>query len=207
MPTRFSVSIALTDAALQLIYATHADLLRTPPSSVVGRIYSQGGVGRLRPQDANQVRAQGAYLRMVSVVEAYIDALSSHSFDLRVDRHDQLVRLLVAAAEAGADGTWELRKSAFESYHGVSLGSCKGWHAVDASHAVRNAIAHGLGSLTRRQRDQKTRSKVRNAGVVLVDDALWITDLSLVRCRDSSATFVRDVDEKVRVQLRLKARP
>ena len=201
MASPFRVPLAITDAALQLLYEAHADLMRTTAVPPVGRMKTSGVAGRLRAQDPNQVRAQGTYLRMVSVVEAFVDTLSSQAFRHRIDEQDDLVVALVNAAEARADTSWSERKSAFQTYHGVNLGSCHGWTAVESSHLVRNAIAHGLGSLTRRQANKGSRSKVRGAGVVLVDDVIWITDASLARCRDSSATFVRDVDAKVRRSL------
>ncbi|WP_460626704.1 hypothetical protein [Intrasporangium mesophilum] len=134
----------------------------------------------------------------MSIVEAYVDSLSSDLFQTRTVDTDQMIRNLIKAAEEEAENTWDTRKTAFRDYHLVPLGDCSSWSKIDAAIVVRNAIAHGLGSLTRRQRNRKDRQKVRDAKVGLTDDVIHVDGTSLSMLLGAADSFIRDVDRRVR---------
>jgi hypothetical protein len=144
------VPFAVTEEALRLLQATHADFTRLPMPPPRGRLRI-GTTTALGPYDFSQVRAQSEYLRLVSIVEAFVDTCCNHLFDLKTQGHDLFVSNLADAARDQASNSWEERKKAFATYHDVPLGSCAGYSDVAAAVQVRNAVAHGLGSLTRRQ--------------------------------------------------------
>jgi len=188
--------MALTEEAQQLLAATYADFDRATPARRIGRMVGSGPLGAY---DSNRVRCESAYLRLISIVEAYVDSLCSELFRQQTSHQGPMFRALVAAAEARASTNWDERKTAFNDYHSVSLSSCSRWSEVDAGIYVRNAIAHGLGSLTRRQRSQKVRSKIRSVDVAVVDNRLVLTDVALVRCLSFSNDFIRSIDTGVRL--------
>lgn len=195
-----SVLLEVTEAALHSLHETHADFMRTPSPSPVGRFTSAGGRGRIRWQGGPQVRTQGAYLRLVSIVEAFIDSLSSELFQERASDVDDMFRNLIRHAEEQSENSWETRKHAFRDYHQITLGDCSSWSKIDGAIIVRNAIAHGLGSLTRRQKNRKDRQKAREAKVRLIDDVIYVDKASLLTLLNASDAFIREVDSRIRAR-------
>jgi hypothetical protein len=191
-----TVPFGVTEEALRLLHATHGDFTRLPPPSRRGRLRA-GSSTALGPYDFAQVRAQSEYLRLVSIVEAFVDTCCNHLFDLKTQGHDMFVRNLAAAARDQASINWEERKSAFATFHHVPLGNCASYSDVAAAVQVRNAVAHGLGSLTRRQQNKKDMTKIASVGINFRNQALVIDARALDRCVRFSAAFVADVDARI----------
>ncbi|MBW8172606.1 hypothetical protein K0651_06025 [Ornithinimicrobium sp. Arc0846-15] len=139
---------------------------------------------------------------MVSIVEAYIDSLCSDLFQQRAKSADQMFKNLISDAEEASEHNWEARKNAFSKFHSISLSQCASWQTIASAIIVRNAIAHGLGSLTRRQKNKKDRGKVAGVFVNLQDDVLWVGDKSIDHLLTHTLAFVTDIDEQVRTGLR-----
>jgi hypothetical protein len=189
------VPFALTEEALCLLSVTYADF-----AQIGSRCQQEGRidfVGSLGAYDFDRVRFESTYLRLISIVEAYVDSMCSDLFRRPQVAQVPMFRALIAAAEARASTNWEERKSAFSEYHRVSLGSCERWSELDAGIDIRNAIAHGLGTLTKRQRTHKSRAKMESVGAVIVDDRLMLNDKALARCLLFTTEFVKSVDSKI----------
>jgi hypothetical protein len=133
----------------------------------------------------------------VTITEAFIDSLTTQLFNKKVSHLDLFYQKLSSAAIAEANQSWDNRKDALRDYHGISVGDCKTWSQVDACITVRNAIAHGLGRLTARQRNGRDRRKVRGVGVDLQDDYLRIDCNALDVCVSACASLVLDVDKGI----------
>lgn len=191
-----AVPFAVTEEALRLLHATHADFTRLPAHSPRGRLRA-GTTTALGPYNFGQVRAQSEYLRLVSIVETFVDACSNHLFDLKTQGHGLFVRNLTAAARDQASNSWEERKRAFAIYHDVPLGSCSSYSDVAAAVQVRNAVAHGLGSLTRRQQNKKDMTKMASVGITFRNRAIIIDAKALSHCVLSCAAFMADVDARI----------
>lgn len=101
---------------------------------------------------------------------------------------------LVEAAEMRASSTWDERTKAFRHYHQIYLGTLARWSELDAAIEIRNAVAHGLGQITPRQRQDKARAKMVQFGVSVRDGHLKITEASLQKCRDVCVAYVLDLD-------------
>lgn len=186
------VQLELTELAISLQHAAFA-------SHITGATYSsprlaKTTLGALYGPSREQLQAQALFLRSVSIVEAYVDTLSSSLFELEGRARDQLFRRLAAMAQEQSEGSWDSRKENFKAHHGVTLGDRSKYSDIDAATVVRNAIAHGLGALTRRQRNPKDRKKVIEIGVALSDDRIFISESALTRLRDSAVAFIADVD-------------
>lgn len=190
-----AVRFAVTEEALRLLRATHADFTRLPTAAPRGRLHA-GTTTALGPYDFGQVRAQSEYLRLVSIVEAFVDTCCNHLFDLKTQSHDLFVHNLTAAAADQAYQSWDAREKAFATYHNVRLRSCTRYNEVEAAVQVRNAIAHGLGSLTRRQ-NKKHMRKMATVGITFRDRSLVIDASSLYLCVQSSVAFVTDLDVRI----------
>lgn len=187
------VTLELTEIAIGLQYAafsTHASV----PEGRVPRI-PKATLGALYGPSPDQLRAQAVYLRSVSIVEAYIDSLSTSLFADHGRSRDSLFERLAAIAQEQSENSWEARRSNFKAHHGVGLGDMKTYSDIERAVVVRNAIAHGLGALTKRQRNPKDRAKVQQVGVQLSDDRIVIPEAALDKLRSSAVLFIRDVDE------------
>jgi len=185
---------ALTEAAVHYIHATYVDHRRAaaalPPTH--GRVLTS--TTALGSYDAHAISQQACFFRMISVVEAYADTLSSELFRERAPTTHELVRRLMDAAERRGATTWEERRKTFAKYHGFRHAQLARWSELDAGIEVRNAIAHGLGRLTPRQRTASMAGKLGQIGVTLTSGCVVITDASLQRCRDVCVDFIRSLD-------------
>jgi hypothetical protein len=188
------VPLALTEEALGLLAATYADFTTIAQVPVPGRITTTGSLG---PYDFRGVRFESAYLRLICILEAYVDLLCSKMFRQHLVGQPSIFRHLVYEAEMRASANWDERKSAFSGAHKVRLTSCSSWSDVDAGIEVRNAIAHGLGGLTARQRNGKHREKLAKVGVLVVDERVLIDEKALKRCLRYASDFVRSLDAAI----------
>lgn len=191
--------LAITEEAQKLLRATHADFSVIASTGLPGR-GSGFAASALGSYDFAQVRNQSEYLRLVSIVEAYVDTCSSQQFDLRTMGRDAFLRALAAAAQDASLKGWDERKEAFKTYHGVVLGECARWSDIDAAREARNSIAHGLGRLTSRQQSAKTRRKIEAVGISFRGNHLVITDAALDRCVKSGVAFIVDVDRHLKIR-------
>jgi hypothetical protein len=189
------VPLALTEEALALLSVTYADFAQLDSRrEQTGRI---DFVGSLGAYDFGRIRFEATYLRLIGIVEAYADSMCSDLFRRYPVDQVPMLRALITAAETQASINWKERKSAFSDYHGVSLGSCERWSELDAGIEIRNAIAHGLGTLTKRQRNHRSREKMKSVGAVIVDDRLMLNDKALEKCLVFTREFVKSVDSKL----------
>lgn len=190
------VPLPLTEEALRLVRMTHADFSRSGLASgpLAGRHTRHGALGHY---NFREVRAQSHYLRMISIVEAYIDTLSGQLFDAKTASLDEFYKKLADDAGTKASSGWGDRKDGFKRFHGIALGLRDGWDVIDASIQVRNAVAHGLGGLTTRQRNAVTRAKIAKAGVSVSDNRILISQEALNKCFEACVAFILDVDTQV----------
>jgi hypothetical protein len=189
--------MAVTEEALRLLRRTHADHASLEPLTRPGRLHAISTLGALGVYDGDQVRRQGVYLRHVSIVEAFVDSLTAQLFGSRVSAMESFYRLLASAVVADASQSWDNRKTTLKDYVDVPLGDCPSWSQLASMVTVRNAIAHGLGRLTQRQRNSRDRRKILDVGVRLQDDNLQIDSPALDSCLKVCAAFVHEVDARV----------
>ena len=191
--------LAITEEAQKLIRATRADFSRITTPTVSGR----GGGSSSTPlgqHDFAQVRNQSELLRLVTIVEAFVDSCSAQQFEHRTSGRDAFVREMAAEGRETSLRGWDERKEAFKKYHGVALGDCTGWNDIDAAREIRNSIAHGLGHLTARQRSGRARRKMESMGVRFRGDQLVLDTTTLERCAKSAVAFIRDVDRRLAIR-------
>lgn len=184
-----------TEAAERYLHATYLDHVQAAKAAapIRGRVLRSNTI--LGAYSAEAANKQGCFLRLISVVEAYVDIACAALFQETAPIGQDLVRRLVENAELRASTTWQERKDAFDKYHNIRLGTLARWSELDAGIEVRNAIAHGLGQLTPKQRNGAAPQKILQIGVGLSDGRVLITDASLQQCRDACLAFIRSLDE------------
>ncbi len=98
-----------------------------------------------------------------------------------------------------ATSSWKEQKEAYKNWLGVDTD----WKVVERLAEARNAVAHGLGTLTRRQlrKEQSVRYKLKSAGISMVGIRIVLSDAALA----SAAAGCRDLIH--RVDLAVQARP
>ncbi|MGO4340380.1 hypothetical protein [Pedococcus sp. 2YAF34] len=139
-----------------------------------------------------------AVLRLVAVVEAYVDAVSMHRMTKVLDARPTLVALMLRDFELTSSGTWQARHDAYDDYHHFSLRSRNGWGTVTAGIDVRNCLAHGLGTLTAKQRGQtKLPSIVKVLDVSIGGNRMHLSATTVPRLAAGCEQFVRHVDQSL----------
>jgi hypothetical protein len=159
-------------------------------------------VGRHTAQVLDR-RQQSTLSGVVSCVEVFSSDLLR---DLRPEVGEDEVR------------DWMKRKKAWHRHLQVAFGDLPTWPALHGFVEARNAIQHGLGSLTNSQlgvmagkpRDythrEETLSLLRMAKVSLDADRVIVGHEDVIRCVNTASAFVRDLDAKAyTAQLRLPA--
>ena len=186
----------VTEDALRLLSVTFADLTRAATFASWGRHL------RLSPRstkayDHVAVRRESCYLRLISIVEAYVDVVASERLRAGYDAATPLLRLLIEDAERTTTRGWPEREKSFARHHLTPLPKVPGYPKVQAGTDVRNAIAHGVGQLTPRQRNQATRRRIEAVNVAVRDNFLVLTDASLTTCLGFCRGFVTELDVRL----------
>ncbi|WP_327100269.1 hypothetical protein OIE68_16760 [Nocardia vinacea] len=186
----------VTEEALRLLNLTVADFASLPPVKG-GRWSGASGAAKWARFDPRQIRFQSQYLRMVSIVEAYVDTVSEALFDRRVESLDSFFKNLAVAIQDISSASWNERKNCFKAHHGFSLQSCSGWSEFDRAIDVRNSIAHGLGVVTKKQLDSNKDKKIRLAKVKITDGRIEVTKDSLRVCSTACAMLIKSIDDNL----------
>jgi hypothetical protein len=193
---------SLGDAAILLMRSALLDYEATSPRLLgFGRISrSSTALGTL---DLGDARAQACMFRIVTIVEAYTDAALELMFRGTVPANSPAALRLLDAHLLDAAQRWDARKKSFLDHHALSLGDAKTgfpqWSKLDGMIEVRNAIAHGLGSLTRQQRKNAARSAGRCSQIGVRIDAgeVIVSPASLRTATDVAENFVRWLDARL----------
>lgn len=185
---------SIAEAALLLVRQTYANYRSSNWSRIAqGRILvSQTALGGY---DADSARRQACYLRIVSIVEAYVDVLNREMFDEKLSEGDALVGKLVDEIERASVGSWGDRAGVFKKFHDCKLNKCPSWRLFEAMTFVRNTIAHGLGRLTVRQRTiASLPHRMATVGVNLTDHRLMLTDSNIRQAVDIATAIIWEID-------------
>lgn len=184
----------LTEAALLLLHAVRPHVVGPPNAARSGRIRLLRS--SLGPVDPEVMRREAAFLRMVSVTEAYLDALQVDLLTGKLSPNTETLLRVIEELEVVATSNWANRKRAFNRIHKVRLGELAGWPEIDAAIQVRNTIAHGLGSLTARQRSNAgLPAQISKVKVLLSGGRMHISVLSLRVLEESCRKFILAVDQ------------
>lgn len=185
---------ALTEAALRLIQQARTTFADAMPSPTWRRI-SLEPFGTSTPSEWRQ---PAAFVRLLTICESYVDALSMELFSLNVDLSVAALSRMVEDIEVTSTGNWQARNAVFGLHHGVALSSCARWNDLQTAAQVRNCLAHGLGKLTPRQRrNSKLPVEVAILGVTVGSGRMHLGRDSVPRLAIICHQFVMDVDTRL----------
>lgn len=153
-----------------------------------------------RSIDPEQIQCQSTLVRLLSITESFTSQLLLGEIDKAVARaRSASIDSIWDDAAIKATNTWREQKEAYINWLGIK----EDWKVVERLAEARNAVAHGLGTLTRRQlrNEAKVRSKLKEAGITLTGLRIILSDDALA----SAAAGCRDLIR--RVDLAVQARP
>lgn len=146
--------------------------------------------------DQHQVQRQATLLRMLSIAEAFcVDRILEQAED-EVEPQGSPVRALMwDRASTSAVSNWEGIRRTYKTWYNLR----PEWGPVGQFVEVRNAIAHGLGQITRMQRLNlaSTLSKIAGAGVLVDEERIVLDESNLNHARIVCLDLIADVDSKV----------
>lgn len=188
--------LALSETAATLIRHAVNDILSASVGTVrPGRVLMTASGHSTDPRDWLR---ETALLRMIAVIEAYVDAVSMHRMGKVVDRRQTLVSLLIGDFELASSGTWQERHDSFDRYHGFTLKSRDGWGSISAGIDVRNCLMHGMGTLTAKQRKQtRLASALREIDVSVGSNRMYLSAVTVPKLAKACEAFVAHVDVSI----------
>ncbi|TRW45310.1 hypothetical protein [Georgenia yuyongxinii] len=131
------------------------------------------------------MRAESTLVRLVSITESFcFGELARHLETKAPPPRTDLIERLYLDAEERAISSWSQATSAFKSWAKVTL-SDQGatWQDFRAIVEARNAVIHGLGSFTGRQRRDKsytaTKRRLSKLGFGVTGDRIQVTPSAL----------------------------
>lgn len=146
-----------------------------------------------------QERCQATLVRLMSITEAFAAEMLSREVEHSLTRtsNPSAVKIAEDAIVRGT-GTWQAQQSSYKDWFNVKVD----WKPIERLAEARNAVAHGLGKLTRHQmkKAQSITNKLKEAGIAVKDHGIVLSDENLVvaaiTCRDFIERLDRAVQEK-----------
>ncbi|MFW5469532.1 hypothetical protein ACOCJ4_05740 [Knoellia sp. CPCC 206435] len=88
--------------------------------------------------------------------------------------------------------TWEAQKDAFKKWHTIS----PNWLQIEGLAEARNAVAHGLGTLTRRQQKGRssTMTKINRTGIAVTNDQIVLEERDLLAAAKACRDLILEID-------------
>jgi len=143
--------------------------------------------------DRKQIQCQATLLRLLSITESFCaERLLVEVEQVVSPPRSQTVANLWDDAAVMATKGWDDQKRAYKQWLGVE----PDWKPVDRLAEARNAVAHGLGSLTRRQRRnaQSAKAKIEEAGIAMAGDQVALSDEALATAAAACRRVIEEVD-------------
>ena len=169
-----AVTVEAENAAALLFQTLGAH--RTAMAALRPRPLPRLGVGRAN--DAEQIQCQSTLVRLLSITESFASELLLREVD-KVTARARSAAVDSMWDEAAVRGTnsWKEQQDAYRDWLGVT----EKWTAVERLAEARNAVAHGLGTLTRRQlrKEASVRDKLKKAGIPLTGIRIVLSDSAL----------------------------
>jgi hypothetical protein len=143
--------------------------------------------------DSEQIQCQSTLVRLLSITESFASQLLLREIDKAVGRAGSVSidRIWEDAAIRGTN-TWREQQDAYRDWLGVK----EDWKAVERLAEARNAVAHGLGILTRRQlrNEASVRDKLRKAGIPLRGIQVVLSDTALSSAAADCRALIHRLD-------------
>ncbi|PRY68388.1 hypothetical protein B0I08_10490 [Glaciihabitans tibetensis] len=136
---------------------------------------------------------------MISITEAFcVDRLLDLA-EVEVSPTGNFIRGLIwDKASSSAVSTWPTIQESYKTWYGIK----PNWTPLNHLIEVRNAIAHGLGQLTRLQRAkrQSTITKIGLANIHLIGDRVVLEDANIQDVKIACVNLITEVDGLVQAK-------
>jgi hypothetical protein len=170
---------------------------------MIASAVSSFGAGRLSTaQQLDLANAYSAVTAMVSVVEDFAVGSLRIRLEEALSDGSAIAESARAALTREVERSWDDRVRALHRWFEGSLADFSPLAAVRAFVEVRNAVAHGLGSLTSRQigadGGKKLRQQLASVGVTESGGQLVVPEVSVVLCAISIKATVIAWDDVAR---------
>jgi hypothetical protein len=152
--------------------------------------------GPFRRAVSQKFRSHDALLRLVAIAEDYSVGQLIDVTEARLSSNSIVQALWDSELERSGE-TWARRLDLWRSYYKVEIRSSFSAYAeLRGFIEARNAIAHGLGELSRKQQRDRARTigRLANANIQLHGNALVITSLHVERCAVVVGSFIEWLD-------------
>lgn len=161
--------------------------------------------GRLRvlptSSASHQARTQSTLLRLVSIVEAHVASQLVQRLEPDVPTpRTAFLNDIYLNAEDRAIGSLPAMAAAYKQWLSVQFSNCTDWRSIEAMNTVRNAIAHGVGELTRRQARRNLSELISLfavIGVKIDGTRLQVSDSAIRSAASAGRRFVIWLDEQL----------
>lgn len=184
---------ARAEASAGLLFRTLAIHRRRSTRSSVKR-------SRLRLEsdqfDSDQPHRQLTLLRLVSIVEEFCADQLHELGEADMQPHASRSRQIIwDRTSADVTGSWHKIRGAFKDWYSIT----PSWEGVEDLIEARNAIAHGLGRLTRRQRrvEQSTLAKLQRAKISVEGDRIVLAEVDLATAAQTCRTLIYELDGEI----------
>jgi len=139
--------------------------------------------------------SQDAILRIVAIGEDFSIARLVERMDQILPQDPTVLKLWDAELARSGDA-WEKRSELWKQYLAVDIGEFPGRDPLRGFIAARNAIAHGLGSLTRKQLQKKQRivGSLNAAGIEVHGEAIVVNASHVEECARVVKSFIQWLD-------------
>jgi hypothetical protein len=189
------------EAAVRTIMATMAQHLRqeallAAAPTVRGRLRSLpvGNVSR-------QSRCQSTLFRLTSIVESHVvGQLVVRSEIHAPEPRTPILDDIYVHAEDRAIGSWSQLEISYKQWLGIRLSGSPDWTHIQALNNARNAVAHGVGNLTRRQarkNSNQLKQSLQQVGVSVDGNRIVISDSAIMYAARTSRAFIYWLDERL----------
>lgn len=150
-------------------------------------------------EDREQIQCQATLVRLLSITESFSSARLIEELEriLIPSRHRSVSEVWDRVAISSTN-TWADQRKAFKDLLGVIL-SNEDWKSVEQLAEARNAVAHGLGRLTRRQerKQQTVHAQLAACGISVADGHILLNDKVLFDAAITCRSFVEQLDTAI----------
>lgn len=192
------------ERSIRLVMTTVAQHRRQEAVLAVSRRPWRGRLRVLTTSSGSaQIRRQATLVRITSIVEAFAAA----QLVLRFEPHappprEAILDDVYVRAEDNAISSWPKMVEHYGRWFGIKVtpGKCPPWRRVEAMTNARNAVAHGLGELTRRMARKNIHElglDLATIGLTMAGNAIVISEDSLRLVAAAARDFIEWLDEEL----------
>lgn len=156
----------------------------------------------LHGSDFEDIAIAGALLRVLSAAEDFAYSSLLREFERRAPIMNPQVGRLWDMTSADLGMTWQRLCRAWADLLGVNVEGAVEYKQLQPFTDARNAMVHGMGELTRKQRSKNDGAAVRGnlakAGIKLVGNTVTLDQSNIAGAAHTAVMFIEWLDSQCR---------